>query len=91
MSDYPFREKHIKENIFLREFKETTGSEELVWHQDQEDRAIFVIEGNGWQLQMDNELPVLLEKGKEYFIPAYKFHRVIKGNGSLEILLEKRK
>jgi hypothetical protein len=40
---------------------------------------------------MDNELPVLLEKGKEYFIPAYKFHRVIKGNGSLEILLEKRK
>ena len=85
MSDYPFREKHIKENIFLREFKETTDSEELVWHQDQEDRAIFVIEGNGWQLQMDNKLPEELKVGKLYFINKEEYHRLIKGNGTLRI------
>lgn len=38
---------------------------------------------------MDNELPVLLEEGTIYNIPAYEFHRVIKGKGILKILVEK--
>ena len=40
MSDFPFTEKRIGEKLFLREFKENVDSEELVWHQDQEDRIV---------------------------------------------------
>jgi len=31
----------------------------------------------------------LLENGSTYYIPAYHFHRVIKGNGRLLIEVEK--
>jgi hypothetical protein len=71
MSDFPFTEKDLGNRRFLREFKHNTDSEELVWHQDQEDRTVKVIKSGGWQLQMDNELPIYLQEGKSYNIPAY--------------------
>lgn len=89
--DFPFSEKEIGTRLFLREFKENIDSEELIWHQDREDRTIKVIEANGWKLQMDNQLPVLLENGATYSIPAYVYHRVIKGSGRLLIEVEKNK
>ena len=87
--DFPFSEKKVGGKLFLREFKEDVNSQELIWHQDKEDRRIKVVESNGWKLQMDNELPVLLEEGTIYNIPAYEFHRVIKGKGILKVLVEK--
>jgi len=90
MSDLPFSEKKVGNRLFLREFKGDVNSEELIWHQDREDRAITVVEANGWKLQMDNELPILLEEGATYNIPAYEFHRVIKGKGTLKVLVEKK-
>lgn len=89
MSDYPFTEKRIGEKLFLREFKENVDSEELVWHQDQEDRIVKVIQSNGWKLQMDNEFPVTLKEGSKYFIPKMTYHRLVKGNGDLRIMLTK--
>ena len=89
MTDFPFIEEHIKENIFLREFKESIESEELKWHMDQEDREFKIIESNGWKLQLDNQLPILLEEGKTYFIEKYNFHRVIKGSGNLIVEVKK--
>jgi hypothetical protein len=89
MTDFPFIEEHIKENIFLREFKESVESEELKWHMDQEDREVKIIESNGWKLQLDNQLPILLEEGKTYFIEKYNFHRVIKGSGNLIVEVKK--
>jgi len=89
MTDFPFIEEHIKENIFLREFKESVESEELKWHMDQEDREVKIIESNGWKLQLDNQLPILLEEGKTYFIEKYYFHRVIKGSGNLIVEVKK--
>ena len=56
--DFPFSEKKVGGKLFLREFKGDVASEELVWHQDREDRRVKVIESDGWMLQMDNELPV---------------------------------
>ena len=91
VEDFPFDEKHLIENLFLREFKDTVDGEELVWHQDREDRIITVLESNKWKLQMDNQLPIILETGKKYSIPAMSFHRVIKGNGALRIIVEKKK
>ena len=87
--DFPFTEKKVGGRLFLREFKGDVDSQELIWHQDQEDRRIKVIESNGWELQMDNELPILLKEGTIYNIPAYEFHRVIKGSGTLKVLVEK--
>jgi hypothetical protein len=88
--DFPFSEKKVGNKLFLREFREDVDSEELVWHQDQEDRRVKVIESNGWKLQMDDELPILLEEGTIYSIPAYEFHRIIKGEGALKVLVEKK-
>jgi hypothetical protein len=90
MSDFPFIEEQIKENIFLREFKEEVDSEELKWHMDKEDRQVKVIKSNGWKLQLDNQLPIYLEEGKTYFIEKYSFHRVIKGSGNLIVEIEKQ-
>jgi hypothetical protein len=90
VEDFPFDEKHLIENLFLREFKDTVDDEELIWHQDREDRIITVLESNKWKLQMDNQLPIMLETGKKYSIPAMSFHRVIKGDGALRIIVEKK-
>ena len=89
--DFPFSEKKIGNKLFLREFREDVASEELVWHQDREDRRVKVIESNGWMLQMDDRLPILMEEGSTYSIPAYVYHRVIKGSGRLLIEVEKNK
>ena len=90
MSDFPFIEEQIKENIFLREFKEEVDSGELKWHMDKEDRQVKVIKSNGWKLQLDNQLPIYLEEGKTYFIEKYSFHRVLKGSGNLIVEIEKQ-
>ena len=87
--NFPFRQHQLGKNVFLREFKEHVENEELIWHQDLEDREVYVVESNGWALQMDNELPKALIEGKKYFIPKMTFHRVLKGHGDLKIILKK--
>ena len=61
----------------------------LIWHEDQEDRTIKVIEGNGWKFQFDEKLPFELKKGDEFFIPQGYLHRVIKGHDKLTIKIIK--
>jgi len=87
--DFPFEEKLIRGTTFLREFKENVDSSELIWHLDKEDRIVVPIKSDGWKLQLDNELPKMLEEGKKYFIPKMTYHRVIKGKGDLRIKLTK--
>ena len=86
---FPFNEKKISHKTYLREFKEGVNSSELVWHQDRENRCVEVVSGNDWYLQLDNELPILLEVGKSYKIPKMMYHRLIKGSGDLLIKLTK--
>ena len=88
--EFPFYEKEIGDKIFVRQFNEDVNPSELVWHQDREDRVVKVVNPGGWKLQIDNELPLLLEQGHSYTIPAYVFHRVIKGHGKLVIEVEKK-
>lgn len=85
--DLPFDE--IKEgNKKIRTFNENTDSDEFKWHRDRETRLVTVLEGHGWEIQMDNELPKKLEIGKKYTIPEGAYHRVIKGNGNLKVSIE---
>lgn len=69
----------------LREFDGDVDEQELVWHRDRNDREVTVMEGTGWKLQMDNELPKELMVGKLYNIKAMEYHRLIKGNGTLKL------
>ena len=69
----------------IRTFFKDVDPMELVWHQDAEDREIEVLEGKGWELQMDNELPLELVKGDHIFIRENQIHRVLKGETDLKI------
>jgi quercetin dioxygenase-like cupin family protein len=73
----------------IREFSSEVDPMELIWHQDKEDRTIEILEGEGWQFQRDNELPLALQKGDIIFIPEFQVHRVIKGNTDLKIKITK--
>jgi len=76
-------------NLFVRIFNEVP-EEELIWHRDKRNREITVLESEGWKLQMDNELPVLLEVGKTFHIENMSYHRLLKGKGPLVLqILEK--
>ena len=86
---FPFTEAN-KDGVLIREFKESTDSEELIWHRDREDREVRVLSSNGWRLQLDNQLPVYLEEGKIYFIEKFLFLRVIKGKGDLVVEITKK-
>ena len=83
----PFKEEIISNNTFIREFKQYTDSGEFTWHRDREDRIIESIETTDWKIQIDNELPKVIEG--EVFIPMGSYHRLIKGTGDLKINLTK--
>jgi quercetin dioxygenase-like cupin family protein len=85
----PYTNKQLTQTSVIREFSSEVDPMSLVWHQDEEDRTIEILEGEGWQLQRDNELPLVLQKGDIIFIPEYQVHRVIKGNTNLKIQITK--
>ena len=83
----PFKEEVVSDNVFIREFKQDTDSGEFMWHRDFEDRVIESISKTDWQIQLDDELPKVIQG--EVFIPMGVYHRVIKGTGHLKIRLQK--
>ena len=89
MSDLPFKEKKIAENVFLRYFDHNVLSEELVWHQDQEDRIIEVIQSNDWHFQRDEEVPFKLVEGMKFSIKKLDYHRLLRGKNDLIIKVTK--
>lgn len=85
--DFPFTQKTFDGKI-MRTFSSDVDEDELKWHYDLKDRKVQIIRGDNWGLQMDNQLPEILTPLKEYFIPKGVYHRVIKGNGELVVLIE---
>jgi hypothetical protein len=82
----PFQETKLSDNEFIRVFSQDIDSGEFMWHRDREDRIVESIGGTDWMIQIDNELPKVIDK---VFIPMGVFHRVIKGTGDLKIKLKK--
>ena len=82
----PFKEKFIEENenfiLVQRNFMSMISEEELNWHKDKEEREVFLVEGDGWYLQMENEIPILMQKGSIFKIPKETWHRIINKNGT---------
>jgi quercetin dioxygenase-like cupin family protein len=74
----------------IREFDENIDPIELLWHRDDEQRLVEVLEcGQGWKMQMDDQLPTSLEPGVSIFILRHQWHRVIKGEGKLLVKIHK--
>ena len=71
----------------IRTFSKDVDEMDLIWHRDDEDRNIEVLEGKRWFFQRDNELPLELKEGDRIFIPRHQVHRVIKGETDLKILI----
>ena len=82
----PFQETKLIDNEFIRVFSQDTDSGEYMWHRDFEDRIIESIVETDWMIQIDNELPKVIDK---VLIPMGVYHRVIKGTGDLKIKLQK--
>jgi len=83
----PYKEV-IKNNSRIREFKTTIPNKELVWHRDEKDRYVTILEGEGWGFQINNELPLELKEKDVIFIPKQTYHRILKGNTTLKIKIE---
>jgi len=84
---FPFKETHLQDNLYLREFEESVDTDDLEWHRDREDRTVEIIGETDWELQMDNQLPQRMT-GK-IFIPKEVWHRVIKGTNELKVKITK--
>ena len=69
----------------IRTFSKDVDPMELIWHMDDEDRDIEILEGKGWQMQFDDELPFDLVKGVHIFIKRHRIHRIHKGITDLKI------
>jgi quercetin dioxygenase-like cupin family protein len=69
----------------IRTFSKDVDPMELVWHQDDEDRTIEILEGKGWCIQRDNMLPRAMKKGETIFITKGEVHRILKGTTDLKI------
>ena len=82
---FPFKEKQIGKQLFLREFSADVDEMDLIWHTDREDRIVHVVEGNKWKFQFDEQLPFEMLDGIDIIIPKGIIHRIIKGNGPLKI------
>jgi len=80
-----FLDTKLEDSLFIREFNEDVDVTELYWHRDKLDREVEVLEGEGWKLQFDNQLPYELKVGDVCFIPAMIFHRLWKGNSKLKL------
>lgn len=87
----PYRDLESTEDYIIREFDTDIDPIELLWHRDNEDRLLEVVEsGEGWKIQLDDTLPVSLEPGVSIFILRHQWHRVIKGQGSLVVKINKQ-
>ena len=87
LSGKPYIEFNDGNNEVTRLFHSWVDPEKLKWHMDDEDRIIQALHKNNWQFQLENQLPVSLDK--PIFIKRHQWHRLIKGDDSLMIKVTK--
>lgn len=85
ISDKPYQELRTFDHI-QRTFKQDIDELELVWHRDRKDREVTVVGETDWMFQLEDEIPQQLKN--TIFIPKETYHRVIKGTGELNILIQ---
>jgi len=83
----PYTDIETTDKYIIREFNENIDPIELMWHRDDENRTVEIIGKTDWKLQLDNQLPTSMNQ--PIFIPRHKWHRVIKGTGTLKLKIHK--
>jgi len=78
----------IYHHIIIRE---DDVARELFHHLNPYGLVIEVIQSDGWFLQYNEEVPILLNPGRKFYIQQYSWHRIIKGFGPLIIRVERIK
>jgi hypothetical protein len=86
---HPYQDISSGDNWVLREFTQEVNPIELLWHRDDEDRSLELVEGTGWKIQLDNNLPIELTKTDKINIKKHDWHRLIKGDGNLVLKIYK--
>ena len=85
----PYKDIEIGDNYVIREFNEDIDPIELMWHRDNEDRVVEVLNTTDWKFQYDNQLPIFLKENVSLKIARHDWHRVIKGTGKLRLKITK--
>lgn len=85
--DLPFTQENHNGYV-IRVFSKDVETDELKWHFDLENRKVTILEGEGWEFQMDNELPKKLITGDSHFIPKGIYHRIKRGLTDLKVKIE---
>ena len=86
----PYTDLEVTDEYIIREFGSDIDPIELMWHRDNEDRMVEVLEcGEGWGFQFDDGLPFDLEPNTSIFILRHDWHRVVKGEGTLLLKIHK--
>ena len=83
----PYTDIETTDTYIIREFNENIDPIELMWHRDDENRTVEILEDTDWQLQLENCLPTSLKE--HIFIPKHHYHRLIKGDGTLLLKIYK--
>jgi hypothetical protein len=82
----PYKDLEVTDQYIIREFNENIDPIELLWHRDDEDRTIEILEvGKGWKIQFDDQLPFDLEPEMRIFMMRHKWHRAWKGEDILKV------
>lgn len=84
VEDNPYSDKYINEKTLIRTFQ-NFNIEDLIWHEDLNDRRVEVLEVGKWFFQFDNQMPFELKVGDFIVIPKGIFHRVIFSEGILRL------
>ena len=84
----PYIDEKLNNYSFIRTFKKDVIIDELKWHRDHNGRYIEVLEGSGWELQLENQLPRKLLKGDRLFIEKETYHRIKRGTTDLVLKIE---
>ncbi len=92
VNELPYEEtsigSHLNEKV-IRKFRTDVHSDELKWHWDEEERIVHPVHETDWLIQLDNKLPQRIDS--KVVIPKGMWHRLIKGSGDLELMIEKIK
>lgn len=83
----PYCDYLEEENVVVRTFLQNVEESELRWHWDEEDRIVETMNKTDWEFQFDNQLPISFDQ--PIFIPKGVIHRVIKGDGDLQVKITK--
>lgn len=83
----PYSDVYV-DNVIIRSFDLDVDVEELIWHRDKRNRIVTILSGEGWKLQMDNQIPLIMNVNSVFIIPKEMYHRILKGKTKLLVQIQ---